>query len=215
MHVRTDAWLEGPEVERIPSRRYGELDKGPLGICWHTTDVAPSVDPRALALRIASPPGDGQRSASWHLLLTRDGRVLQSVPFDRGAWHVRGEGLIRGLTRPVNGCLVGIELENCGRLRVGEDGDYRMWPFHDDSPRVAASRGCAVGHLIWDGFPSAQVDATVKVVRTLAQRYCLSRIDCSYTHAQFDTNREDPGQLWIREILPALLGEAFAQEPRP
>jgi len=51
---------------------------------------------------------------SAHLIIDRDGSILQMVPFDRVAWHA-GRSRWRGLDG-LNGHSIGIELVNAGRL---------------------------------------------------------------------------------------------------
>jgi AmpD protein len=55
---------------------------------------------------------------SAHLLIRRDGRILQFVPFDRRAWHA-GESSYQGRSR-CNDFSVGIELEGT------DDTPYRL-----------------------------------------------------------------------------------------
>jgi AmpD protein len=59
----------------------------------------------------AHPYYDGIRGleVSAHLLIRRDGEVLQFVPFTKRAWHA-GESAFRGRTR-LNDTAIGIELE--------------------------------------------------------------------------------------------------------
>lgn len=85
----------------------------PLGCAWHNTGPI-GDDPVAFCSRSAS----SATQASWHVLVTRDGRLIQGIPFTRGSWHVGRSGLVRGATRSINACLVGIELENLGRLKL-------------------------------------------------------------------------------------------------
>lgn len=52
--------------------------------------------------------------ASAHVVIGRDGKVFQLVPFDTEAWHA-GRSLYKGRAN-LNRCSLGIELDNLGRL---------------------------------------------------------------------------------------------------
>lgn len=59
---------------------------------------------------------------SAHLLIRRDGEIVQFVPFQARAWHA-GESCCEGRTR-VNDFSIGIELEGCDD-QIFEDAQYR------------------------------------------------------------------------------------------
>lgn len=91
-----DGWAAGADVHVIPSprsqalvHRDGAGAPAPAGIVWHWTATGPGTA-WACARRIALPPKPGERAASWHVLISRKGEVLQSVPLRRGAWHTGG-----------------------------------------------------------------------------------------------------------------------------
>ena len=56
------------------------------------------------------------RKVSAHLLIRRDGDLVQFVPFGRRAWHA-GESSFRGRSC-CNDYSIGIELEGDGRKRL-------------------------------------------------------------------------------------------------
>jgi N-acetyl-anhydromuramyl-L-alanine amidase AmpD len=122
---------------------------------WHWTagPARGSAFARALAESIRSFNRATDRAASWHVLLAKDGRIFQSIPFDRGSWHVGRPGRIGGkpvrlladgngpvwdatawtgrLFANINQATVGIELENSGRL-LEQNGRFYCWPFWHD-----------------------------------------------------------------------------------
>jgi AmpD protein len=67
---------------------------------------------------------------SAHLLLRRDGTLVQFVPFGRRAWHA-GESMFRGKQR-CNDFAIGIELEGC------DDAAYSELQYLHLAPVVAA-----------------------------------------------------------------------------
>ena len=68
-------------------------------------------------------------NASAHLVLSRDGRIVQLVPFDVVAWHA-GKSHWNGLVG-LNRASIGIELDNAGALAVVGDkfiaGSQGIW----------------------------------------------------------------------------------------
>lgn len=230
--VTPDGWLDGPGVTRVPSVRQfpltsrGADDKpAPLGICWHWTDgVCRPGYAALLAQRIREfHPGD--RAASWHVVIAKQGQIYQSVPLTAGAWHV-AKGTVaddHGQCHRVNRCLVGIELENTGRVkRIG--GAWRGWPYWrqdakgawvldaqgqripDPRLAIADERVRIVPRVgAFDEFPDAQVVAARRVASAILTRFALRPARCRYLHADFDDNREDAGPVWRAVHLPTVV----------
>lgn len=232
-----------PEVVRVPSDRTVVLEGGqPLGVCWHWTagDYAPDrghTDSIALAKSIAerppnkdAPPSEIEAaaargvslvSASWNVLVDKDGALVASVPFSKGSWHVGKDGMIFGRRRWPNRTLIGIELENAGQLRA-IDGRMFAWPFYEnpDAPpeqrrpsgkyEVDRARAVAAKGGYFDAFPPAQVAAAERLVRACVVRFQWSRGAFLFGHRDFDFPRkQDPGPLWSDEVLPCVLDRVF------
>jgi len=117
-------WLEG--VDRVPSPNHDARPQGaPLDlVVVHAISLPPgefggpwidhlftnTLDPQAHPYfqEIAG------FEVSAHLLIRRDGQVIQYVPFDRRAWHA-GASCWQGRER-CNDFSIGIELEGCDEL---------------------------------------------------------------------------------------------------
>lgn len=227
--VDEGGWLQGPGVMRLPSVRHGALtshiahgERGPLGVCWHWTGgVCRPGYARRLAEKIRTYRPAVDRAASWHLVISKQGWVFQSVPLDRGSWHC-AIGSVRddaGLTHRVNRCLVGIELENAGRLKF-LDGAWRCHPYfrrnaashRADQDRLyeAADPALAIednrhelspGNGTFDRYPQAQVTAAGFVLAAIATRYGTSAMRCGFLHGDFEPRKEDAGPLWRTRLL--------------
>jgi N-acetylmuramoyl-L-alanine amidase len=110
--------------------------------------------------------------ASAHLVIGRDGRIVQMVAFNRKAWHA---GLSRwGDIEGLNAYAIGIELDNAGRLQRRGDGAW----VHPASGRVVpASDVIEAQHKAearpagWHAFTAAQLSAAATVARVLHGRY--------------------------------------------
>ncbi len=109
---------------------------------------------------------------SAHLVIGRDGRIIQLVPFDTMAWHA-GRSSWQGLTG-LNRYSLGIELVNAGRL-LKEEGGWRTWfgteippeevlvAAHRHDPRPAG----------WHRYSEAQLAAALQVAEVLMDHYRL------------------------------------------
>jgi len=165
MKVDEAGWLataagEAP-VLRVPSVRSNPLEeKLPLGIVWHWTGghSRNTIYAKALADEIRTFNRATDRAASWHALISKDGTIIQSVPFVAGSWHAGRPGRIGGkpaqvqthmnpvtglpdgaptwdatawpgkLYANINRVTIGIELVNAGRLEKVGEKFY-CWPF--------------------------------------------------------------------------------------
>lgn len=222
MRVGPGGMLSAPAVS-VPSVRSYRMDPdGPLGVCWHYTGGVgddSGTYARNLADRIRTYRKGVDRAASWHVLIARDGTVIQSVPLTRGAWHVAPAGEIRGRLRRPNKTLIGVELENAGRLKLSAAGRFYTWPYYHQGtrrfdPRLEVPKARAVrvpGVGFFDGFTEAQVRAARALVAAIARwRPTLGIADFEHGHVDFDPLRkEDPGPVWA-DVLPGLLLGAFA-----
>lgn len=222
-------WLqESAAVIRVPTVRTCALEvTRPLGIVWHGTG-GPCRDGygERLALRIQTYRKGLDRTASWHLLVSRTGCIYQSAPLSRGTWHVGRRGIVSGKAfGNVNKGTVGVELENPGRL-ARLNGRYYCWPYflnpaaprHErrpdpryEVPESVAVR-CADGTL-FSNIPEPQESASLDLLAAVAVALGIGREGCSYTHRQFDPGRkEDPGRHFETVLLPRMLDAAFARE---
>ncbi len=118
-----EGWLHGDSVELWPSPRHSARTSGPpRGVVWHVTAMKLGT---RLWKKIETYDRKRDRAASWHLLIEADGRLYQSVSFERAAWHCLA-GIAAG-GRP-NQTTVGIEL-------AAADCKQTDWP----DPQVGAA----------------------------------------------------------------------------
>lgn len=216
LRVGDNGYLEAkgspPELSfaSAPTVRTYNLDKGiPLAHVWHTTDLPAAVTAANLAARIRD-YGISTHRASWHQIIDRDGTIHVSAPYTVGTWHVRGAGTIGGESVSVNRNTIGTELHNCGKL-ILLNGTY----FGADSPgnpryAVPQNSTLAIGGVLYEAFPQAQVNAAEALVRALAEKFGWGRDQVSYGHVDFEPDRKrDPWPVWLEVVLPALLDRVF------
>lgn len=222
-----EGWLVGTDVTRFPTVRIVQLEvKHPLGLVWHTTGGRGGPGhAEALARRIQHYRRGVDRPASWHILITTDGRIFQSAPIRVGTWHVGRPGTVGGHSfANVNRGTIGVELESPGQL-VEVDGRYFCWPYWRSDVKASRlpdprfeMRGANIvrmadGSLFTD-FPAIQEATAIALVEALARELGWSRAALTYTHHQFDPHRKvDPGPLWAQIVLPRVLDFAFGADP--
>lgn len=249
MHVGDDHWLvvdeQGlPEVRRLPSIRTTPFELPmPLGIVWHWTGgvCRGQGAMNYLAEEIRNFDKSKDRASSFHAIIAKDGRIIQTIPFNTGSWHVGKPGRIGGakpaqtdgrwdavmftggkLFGNINRCTLGIELLNAGRLeKVGEKFYTSPYWLNPDKPEsgpdpkleIEPERAVNIGAQWFDTYPDEQVFAAQRLTLALVQKYKLPREVCQYGHLHFDSPRkEDPGPLWLDQKLPPLLNAVFGPE---
>lgn len=144
MIVDVNGWID--TAARVPSVRHGELaTPRPLVIIQHATSSPASAMALARRIRSYNPckktcpdfkkgwkakKCGHDRPASWHGIATREGKVIQSIPFNRRAWHA-GHPIKMGkrLYASANPVSIGIEWEHPGPV----DG---VWADYTDAQRA-------------------------------------------------------------------------------
>lgn len=248
MHVGQDGWLVEdasglPALTRVPTVRTTSLEEPqPLGLCWHWSG-GPALGPlfaTELANSIRTYDKVRDAAASWHVLVAKNGRLIQSVSLTQGSWHVGRPGRIGAkptktggkwdpaawtggkLYANVNRVLVGVELENSGKLLQLNEKFY-CWPYYMEANKPASGpnpkwripddRAKLYQGEWYDDFPEAQRSAATRLLQALATRFRWTRDVSQYGHLMFDSGRkEDPGPLWMEEYLPAILDSVFGAE---
>ncbi len=148
--------------------------------------------------------GTARSSASWfrdprnpgssaHVVIERDGAVIQCVPLDRVAWHA-GKSRWRDIVG-LNAHSFGIELANWGYLKRAGEGWSSYTGTRIPEPFVAVHRnGNPDGSrqpIGWEPYPQAQFEAAVDIVRALVRRYHVDEI---VGHDDISPTRKwDPG----------------------
>jgi N-acetylmuramoyl-L-alanine amidase len=141
-------------------------------------------------------------TASTHLLIGRDGRVIQFVPFNHRGHHV-GFSFWEG-ERDLNRFTIGIELDNAGYLRRENGQWFRKKTLIPEERVTEIEHWKGTGKRGWEKFPDVQIKAAIEVVKALVAHYNIQDI---IGHDMLNlVNRSDPGPLfpmaaWQREIF--------------
>lgn len=144
------------------------------------------------------------RQVSAHLVIARDGRVTQLVPFDRIGWHA---GVSRwGIREGFNRYALGIEVDNAGQLTY-RDGVYTSWfgQAFPESEVVWAVHRNQVRPTPWHRYTVVQLRVVEEVCRLLVETYGIHHL---LGHEEIAPERKvDPGPAFP---LDALRGRLLA-----
>lgn len=138
-------------------------------------------------------------SASAHLLIDRDGSIIQFAPFNVVTWHA-GNSRWNGLVG-MNNYSIGIELVNGGRLtKIGD-----KWVCPVDKQPVSDTEVLVARHKNdqaesgWHEYTEAQLRVASEVAALLAQTYQLKDV---LGHDDISPLRKsDPGPAFPMDIF--------------
>jgi N-acetylmuramoyl-L-alanine amidase len=133
---------------------------------------------------------------STHLVIGRDGRVIQMVPFNHAAYHA-GSGSWEGDSK-LNYLSIGIELDNAGRVKQDKNGNWVKRKHIIPANRVIKARhkNDPIDRH-YEGYTEAQLKAAQCVARALVNKYQLKDI---IGHDDISPDRRyDPGPLFPME----------------
>lgn len=163
--------------------------------------------------------GPGNRKASAHIVMARDGSITQMVPFDTKAWHAgpSKHGDYEGL----NSNSIGIEIVNIGFVRPHADGSFTLhsgtnrvledvmdkseW-IEQEYPKVGS------GPWLWQNYTPEQLDSLDTLVAALLEEY--PSIEWIVSHEEIDTRgwKTDPGPAFPMERYQEQLNRASGSE---
>lgn len=160
-------------VEQIPSPYVGgKFAKTPKIVVMHFTGGS-SARSSAEWFRSVQNPG-----SSAHVVIDRDGSVIQCVPFTKVAWHA-GKSRWRDLVG-LNQHAFGIEIANWGDLKSAGDGWTTSSGRRIDQPFLGKHRngnpGGQPGPVGWEPYSEEQFQSTAGLVRALIDAYQVDEI---------------------------------------
>ena len=147
----------GVPVRQMPSPNHsGAFRQAPAILVMHYTAGGSA---EGSASWLANP----QANASAHIVIGRDGRVIQCVSLDNRAWHA-GRSSWQGLSG-LNSYAIGIELANWGPITASGSAPYI---------EAAHKNGGPVRR--WEAYPEAQIVAAEAVARAIAAYHPIAEI---------------------------------------
>jgi N-acetylmuramoyl-L-alanine amidase len=175
-------------VTQIISPNYGDFFTFPLSPFYIVLHYTATVSGEH-AIKLLT---DSKIEASAHLVLDRDGKLTQLVPFNRVSWH-SGKSEWKGLSS-LNKCSIGIEIVNAGKLEF-EDGRYLTWdkkflPQEEVDTFVEESGN----KTFWHKYTKKQLEVLDLIIPILKNKYKVSEI---LMHSEISPDRKiDPGPIF-------------------
>lgn len=197
--------LAGDEVTQRPSENCGGELK-PRFLVFHYT-AGRDLDSSVASLCTKKASGN----ASAHLVVGRDGRIVQLVPFNVVAWHA-GVSAWRGVTG-LNDYSIGIEMDNAGKLlKLGAG--YTAWfgaPIPAAEVVVARHKHEDV-ESGWHAYTETQIETAQKLAALLVEAYKLEDV---IGHEDIAPGRKtDPGPAFPLESIRSRVAGREAVSPR-
>ncbi len=158
MRIDANHWLEGVKRDELtggsnmPIRRF---------LVIHFTSGASGQS----SINFWKTPA--AKGASAHLVIERDGTVIQCRPFNRTCGHA-GKSRWKGFDG-LNSCSIGIELANAGD-------NAKLAARWSKLPLVKAKHKNGGPIQEWEAYPEAQVKSCEEVAKALVARYKLDDV---------------------------------------
>ncbi len=142
--------------------------------------------------------------ASAHLVVDRDGSIVQLVPFNLIAWHA-GRSSHHGKDG-LNSYSIGIEIVNAGPLTKSGD-VYRAWfggTYNPSDVLQAIHRNQTVAQY-WHTYTQEQIETVTDICQLLIETYDLKYM---LGHEEITTRKSDPGPAFpLDRLRDQLLSE--------
>ena len=145
-----------------------------------------------------------QGNASAHLVLARDGRIVQLVPFDIVAWHA-GVSQWNGMVG-LNQASIGIEMDNAGAMsRVGDKFVAWFGKEYAANEVMLAEHKHGGGIRPWHAYTEVQIERALELAQLLVNHYSLEGVLGHEDIAQ--GRKQDPGPAFpLASIASCALG---------
>lgn len=201
MQVNANHLLDGVDFVRSPNVS-GMMN--PTGVIKHYTA---GYTGKSAIVTLTNPAA----KVSAHLVIDRDGKITQLVPFNRIAWHA-GPSALDGISGCNNFCI-GFEYVNPGYFKIGPHGEVIDAYGHTltenekkgfDLTLRAANARIGGGTFIWPAYTDAQIIAGIEAFKAIIAKYKITHLA---GHEEIDTRKwkTDPGPAFPMGRFKALL----------
>jgi N-acetyl-anhydromuramyl-L-alanine amidase AmpD len=145
-----------------------------------------------------------ERGLSAHLVVDRDGSVIQCRAFNRVASHAGASRWVDPNTGKrfdgLNSCSIGIEIANAGN----DDGALKWARKQPGFDSITAKHRNGGATVEWEKYPKAQLEAVFAISKLLVANYKLDDVtghDCIAPE-----RKDDPGPAFPMEELRVACG---------
>ncbi len=197
LEITTNHFLKGDQVEILDcpknTKKFSVASPDTI-ILHYTAGSSASSSARYLA--------QNGVKASAHLVIGRDGKIIQLVPFDTIAWHAGISSY--GSRKGMNNYSIGIELDNAGVLeRTGDM--YTAWTGkqYPTSEVVAKVHRNENRERYWHTYTEKQIKVCQTICDLLIDKYAIGKI---LGHEEVSPGRKvDPGPAFPLDKFRQLL----------
>jgi len=145
--------------------------------------------------------------ASAHVVVGRDGRIVQLVPFNQIAWHAGASSF--GDRNGLNKFSIGIEIDNAGRLAQTAAGNFLTWFGRTVSKKdtIQAVHRNEAAPSWWHTYTEQQIERVFELCELLARTYPITTV---VGHEDISPGRKsDPGPAFpLARLCDRTLGSA-------
>ena len=186
MNITADHWLEGANRQLLSG---GSTMNVRRFLVIHFTSGASAQS----SINFWKTPA--AKGASAHIVIDRDGAVIQCRPFNVTCGHA-GVSKWKGF-EGLNSCSIGIELANAGN-------DPKLARRWTKLPLLKAKHKNGGPVEEWEAYPDAQIKACEEVAKALVARY---KLDDVVGHEDIAPSRKnDPGPSFPMQKLREACG---------
>lgn len=160
-------------------------------------------------------------NVSAHVVIGRDGEVVQLASMDRVTWHAGKSRWRQGeleLTN-LNTVSIGVELVNAGPLDPCEGGNWQSWwgGLYPEHEVVKATHRNGGPHTAWMHYPHDQLASTYQVAKAVVDHYAILDVvghDEVAPGRKFDPGPVFPMEEFRRRIFAEVASNAMQQGAR-
>ena len=201
--------MESTHVPCSKVYRAGDSRVRPVALVVLHWTASPPKGPEAPdEARMRAWLADDSRQTSTHLVILRDGRVLQAAELGERTWHAGGSAWTDpkgAVTKSINFQSIGVDLENVGYVKRAPDGvgfvDGYGGRYKGASPVKASGSWC-------EPYTGVQLVALAAVVRWIAESIPALREPVRWVgHSEIQPGKMDPGPLFPWHEVRAIVGE--------
>jgi N-acetylmuramoyl-L-alanine amidase len=131
-----------------------------------------------------------EAKASAHLVVGKDGEIVQLVPFNTIAWHA-GKSSWKGRSS-LNRFSLGIEIDNAGILEKRVDGYYTYFGKKIAPENIVlATHKNKTSEMAWEAYTAEQIETVEAICLAIKAHYAITEIVGHEDIAP--TRKTDPG----------------------
>lgn len=152
-----------------------------------------------------------EAKASAHVVIGRDGTIIQLAPFNIVTWHA-GRSSWKGRSG-LNKYAIGIELDNAGELTFNGEDKYFSWfnrAYSKDEVFYGKHRNRSEASF-WHCYSEIQIEKTFALCQLLCEQYNIKEI---VGHEEISPKRKsDPGPAFpLERLRDTILGDGRMSE---